>query len=238
MSSAEEAKTAGGVVVGVLGALVTGITWLAVTYSYRMEKQMVVAEVTRNLQVADVASAALTAQAAAQQEAPVSNIPLAAPIMQNRNLQRICSAPSRGGLSLQSSRSSRHVLSSTHPSSVQFSEATAVQNPMLRLLGLSSATPSVERTDSNMHIGAMSGPTKEMKTVAKQITVRCLRRWDGFLGIRASSDGLGRRSGIWRDKFDGVHFAVLLLAMNRLNQALCTAAQEPGELWFFFIALG
>ena len=68
-----------------------------------------------------------------------------------------------------------------------------------------------------------------MKTVAKQITVRCLRRWDGFLGIRASSDGLGRRSGIWRDKFDGVHYAVLLLAMGRLNETLSIAGQEPSE---------
>ena len=80
-----------------------------------------------------------------------------------------------------------------------------------------------------MHLDATSGPSKEMRTVAKQITVRCLRRWDGFLGIRASSDGLGRRSGIWRDKFDGVHYAVLLLAMHRLKETLSIAAQEPGE---------
>ena len=231
MNSEEKAKTIWGVIVGVLGASITGFGWLAITYSYRMEKQMVVREVAKNLKVADVASAAQSAQvAAAQQETPVSNIPLAAPVVQSRNLQRVCSAPSRGGLSLQSSRSSsRHMLPSTQSPSIQSSHSDAVQNPLLRVLGLSYATDSFQRTNSNMHFDTTSGPSKEMKIVAKQITVRCLRRWDGLLGIRASSDGLGRRSGIWRDKFDGVHYAVLLLAMNRLNETLNIAAQEPGE---------
>ena len=193
---------------------------------------MVVTEVMKNLKVADIASEAQSAQAAAtQQETPISNILPAALVVQSRNLQRIRSAPSSGVLSLPSSRSSsRHMLSSTQSSSVQSSDSDAVQNPLLRLLGLSYATASFQRTNSNMHIDIMSGPSREMKTVAKQITVRCLRRWDGFLGIRASSDGLGRRSGIWRDKFDGVHYAVLLLAMSRLNETLSIAAQEPSKL--------
>ena len=76
----------------------------------------------------------------------------------------------------------------------------------------------------------MAGPSAEMKAVAKRITVRCLRRWDGFLGIRASSDGVGRRAGIWKDKFDGVHYAVLLLAMSRLNETLKSAAMKPSKL--------
>ena len=75
----------------------------------------------------------------------------------------------------------------------------------------------------------MVGPSNEMKTVAKQITVRCLRRWDGFLGIRARSDGVGRRSGIWKDKFDGVHYAVLLLAMRKLNDTLNSAAPDSSK---------
>lgn len=67
---------------------------------------------------------------------------------------------------------------------------------------------------------ALLSPSVEMKDVARQITERCLRRWDGILGIRAGSDSLGRRSGIWRDKFDSVRYAVLLLAMRKLNEAL------------------
>jgi len=55
-------------------------------------------------------------------------------------------------------------------------------------------------------------PTPEMRRAAAQMTRRCLRRWDGLLGIRAYSDSLGNRAGIWRDRFDTVRCAVLLLA--------------------------
>lgn len=58
------------------------------------------------------------------------------------------------------------------------------------------------------------------RTIARDITRRCLRRWDGWLGIRASSDSLGNRAGIWRDRYDTVRCAVLLLAFRKLNQAL------------------
>lgn len=81
MSSGDNVETVTGVVVGVLGAFITGLTWFAVTFSYRMDKHMVVTEVIRNLKVADVASAAVSAQAADQQEVPISNILLAAPIL-------------------------------------------------------------------------------------------------------------------------------------------------------------
>ena len=129
--------------------------------------------------------------------------------------------------SLQSS--SRQLLLSTRSSSTLSSNPSAVQNPLLFLPGLLPATVKLHRTGSNMHAGSMLGPSQEMKNVAKQITVRCLRRWDGFMGIRASLDGLGRASGIWRDKFNGVHYAVLLLAMSRLNGMLISAAPEPSE---------
>ena len=59
-----------------------------------------------------------------------------------------------------------------------------------------------------------------LQKVAQQIAVRSLRRWDGFLGFRAGHDGLGRTLGVWKDKFDGVRFAVLLLAMRKLNEQL------------------
>ena len=223
-NSEEKATTAWGVAIGVAGVLITGVTWLAITYSYRTQKRMVVTEVMRNLKVADIASAEQSAQAAAaQQEAHISNIPREAAVVQDRNLQRTRSVPST------SSSSSRPVLSPTQSSSVQSSrsDSDAVQNPLLLALGFPHATETLRRTEANMHVGA---PSKEMKAVARQITVRCLRRWDGVLGIRASSDGLGRRSGIWKDKFDGVHYAVLLLAMNRLNETISNAVQEPSEL--------
>ena len=198
---------------------------------------MVVAEVVKNVQVADIASATQSAQALVpEQEPPISNRPLATPDAQSRSLQRIRSAPSRGAHilqsdgSLQNSRSSsRQLLSPTLSPSMQSTDSDAVQNPLLLLPGLSHSTAASQRTDRHMHSDDMLAASKEMKSVARQITVRCLRRWDGFLGIRASSDGTGRPSGIWRDKFDGVHYAVLLLAMRKLNKALNDAAQEPSE---------
>jgi len=72
-----------------------------------------------------------------------------------------------------------------------------------------------------------SEPAKDIQQVAKEITLRCLQRWDGVMGFRASSDSLGRQSGIWRDRFDGVRFASLLLAFRKLNAAL--AFNQPGD---------
>ena len=61
---------------------------------------------------------------------------------------------------------------------------------------------------------------EEVQTIAKQITRRCLRRWGSFLAIRAGKDSLGRRPGIWKDKFDGVRSAALLLAYQTVNAKL------------------
>ena len=209
-------------VLGVLAAVVTGsvtaFTWFAATYSYRTDKKTMVTEVVNHLKVADIAtdSAAGSAQAAASHEGTLfSKKPMATPVMQNRNLQRISSTPSRQMSSMQSS-------------SVQSADSDAVQNPLLLVPGSPQTAATSHRIGSTLQ--DQTGPSKEMQAVAKQITVRCLRRWDGFLGIRASSDGVGRRSGVWKDKFDGVHYAVLLLAVHRLNVTLDNAAQEPGKL--------
>ena len=68
-----------------------------------------------------------------------------------------------------------------------------------------------------------------LQKMSKAIAVRSLRRWDAFLGFRAGHDGLGRTLGVWRDKFDGVRFAVLLLAMRKLNEQLKLQHGAPGE---------
>ena len=81
-----------------------------------------------------------------------------------------------------------------------------------------SFTSAVSATSETVEASEALSP--EMRRVARQITKRCLRRWDGLLGIRASSDSLGNRAGIWRDRFDTVRCAVLLLAFRKLNQAL------------------
>lgn len=231
-----------GTALGVLGTVATGgfacFTWFVVTYSYRMDKHMVVKEVVRNLKVADIASVTQSAQGiTSQQGGPINRAPVALPVVQSRNLHSLHSTPSRGAQRLQSgvsqhSRSSSSNSSSmllfppSHRSLMRTSDSDAVANPLLLVPGMSPDRALSQRTDRGVHDDDMLAPSDEMKAVARQITVRCLRRWDGFLGIRAGSDGTGRRSGIWRDKFDGVHYAVLLLAMRKLNEALSTSDES------------
>jgi len=81
-------------------------------------------------------------------------------------------------------------------------------------------------------------PPKEVKKIVKDITARCLRRWDGFLAVRAGTDSLGRKKGVWKDKFESVRCAVMLLAFRNVNaelqrQVLRTvpgAPEPPGQL--------
>ena len=73
----------------------------------------------------------------------------------------------------------------------------------------------------------LAEPAGGVQKVAREITLRCLQRWDGFMGFRASRDSLGGKSGIWRERFDGVRFATLLLAFRRLNESL--AYTLPGN---------
>ena len=85
--------------------------------------------------------------------------------------------------------------------------------------------PSVYDPDDPGTTGAAAA--EEVQRVGKEITLRCLQRWDGFMGFRASTDSLGRQSGIWREKFDGVRIASLLLAFRKLNASL--GYNQPGN---------
>lgn len=76
---------------------------------------------------------------------------------------------------------------------------------------------------------AASSSIQEVRHVAKQITQHCLRRWDGWLGIRAGSDITGGKAGIWRGQFEGVRCAVLLLVFYRLNEQLQAQVDSPGQ---------
>ena len=76
--------------------------------------------------------------------------------------------------------------------------------------------------------GMPASATPATQQTARTIAVRSLRWWDAFLGFRAGHDGLGRPLGVWKDKFDGVRFAVLLLAMRKLNQQIKLRRKAPG----------
>ena len=96
-----------------------------------------------------------------------------------------------------------------------------VTNPVHR--GASAASAVYDPDDPIM----LAEPAEDISDAAREITLRCLQRWDGFMGLRASSDSLGRRVGIWRERFDGVRFASLLLAFRQANASL--AYNQPGN---------
>lgn len=66
-----------------------------------------------------------------------------------------------------------------------------------------------------------------MLKVAKDMTHRCLRRWDSILALRASTDSQGKGQGIWRDRYEGVRASVMLLALHNLNRQLQTNVVVP-----------
>ena len=84
-------------------------------------------------------------------------------------------------------------------------------------MGVAPGDPTVHNPDDP---SVAAETTKRVQRVGKEITLRCLQRWDGLLGFRASKDSLERQSGIWREQFDGVRFASMLLAFRKLNASL------------------
>ena len=72
-----------------------------------------------------------------------------------------------------------------------------------------------------------AAPSPAMLKAAKEMTSRCLRRWDSILALRASTDSQGKGQGIWRDRYEGVRASVMLLALHNLNQQLQANAVVP-----------
>ena len=71
-------------------------------------------------------------------------------------------------------------------------------------------------------------PSTEMKSAAMHIAQQCLRFWDGTFGICPGTDAGGAKAGVWRQKFDGVRCAALLLAFQKLNRNLQMQSGRPG----------
>ncbi len=232
------------VTAGVLAACVPFFTWFAITYSYRRDKAMVVQQVVKNLKVEDIAQDAPSAAAIhasplhAVQSNPIMHSMYEGPVSSHRS----GSTPRSTGRGRQFDSSMHRSTDRQwqHNSSMQGWHAAAAKrghqlerggsdNPLLAPGVLQLAPSESFVSEPDVMQDAMLGPTKDMRKATKQITVRCLRRWDSILGIRAGSDGLGRRSGIWRDKFDGVRYGVLLLAMRKLNEALLNNSANPSK---------
>ncbi len=203
-----------------------------------MDKRMVVTEVVKNVRPADISSRSPPQPIDSAVVRPIrvpqgdSNLLMGArQAGQSRSMQRINSAPSSARRSNQPTGGfapSRQL--STASDQASFPQQWVVQsdmvhNPLLDPGTMHIAPGHVASDRGGMH-NARLDPTSELKSVARQITVRCLWRWDGLLGIRAGSDGLGRRSGIWRD-MEG--YGVLLLAMRKLNADLLSSSTQPSE---------
>ena len=224
-------------VAGVVAACVPAFTWLAITYSYRMDKHMVVTEVVKNVVPADIASRSplqpVDGAVVGPIQVPQGDSSLFMSAMQagrSRSMQRMNSAPSSAWRSNQSTGGfapSRQLSTASDQASLPRAQSEMVHNPLLHPGGMHTAPGHVTSDKGGMHDARLHS-TSEMKSVARQITVRCLRQWDGLLGIGAGSDGLGR-SGIWGDKFDGVRYGVLLLAMRKLNADLLSSSTQPSE---------
>ena len=200
-----------------------------------MEKRMVVTEVMKNLKVGHIGSDSPPSVDSGS-ISPVHTVisrasrdsSLARSGASSESLQRQ-TAPSNTGRGLRRSKSTYSGQSAGSADWQSSLQSISANNPLLAPSVTHTAPPQISASDRDtMHELMLSSATTEMQSVARQITLRCLRRWDGVLGIRAGSDGLGRRSGIWRDKFDGVHYAVLLLTMRKLNETLTTSS-SPSE---------
>lgn len=100
---------------------------------------------------------------------------------------------------------------------------SSIPDPLLDSIGsmgaklIKSASGNAAATMSR---NSATRSSEHVSRVAKEITMRCLQRWDGPMALRASTDSLGTRSGIRKDKFDSVRAASMLLAMRRYNHSL------------------
>lgn len=198
-------------VAGAVGSIAAAGTafglWLLLTNSFRMDRQMVITQVYRNVAESDITSA-LSSHVEDSMQAARSGSNSALDLA--RSGSNPDSNPARSG-----SIPNPLMSSMGYPVDRSFdpldSSAGLIDNAILGAAVAAAGT---------MSRGESFGVSDDAKKVAKQITKRCLQRWDAPGGFRASTDSLGRKSGIWRDKFDGVRSATMLLAMRRFNNGL------------------
>ena len=201
----------------VVGPSIALGTWFILTWNYRSEKKIITDEVIQRLKASDICAAD----------------------------SALRYAPAGVNTSGQAKQSKK--IGAFHPTDLELQALRIPQkrsslDDVMRSGSFTSAVSAASDLPPPIASTARSGgtasdiePSIETKKAGREITRRCLRRWDGLLGIRASSDSLGNRAGIWRDRFDTVRCAVLLLAFRKLNWALQVdpssfRADCPGEM--------
>ncbi|DBA85897.1 TPA: hypothetical protein ACH3X1_005442 [Trebouxia sp. C0004] len=214
--------------------------WASITFSHREEKQMVPSGVVRHVTVADMTDNNTTLiTSTSQPSPPLMATPFALPAVK---------LPFDSASSPQSDASGQVELTevsrrdSVPVSDTASSLGRAASVPLLgqsaseaQAVGLLDAARNPEPDNSPKQADYLP---KEVKKIAKDITACCLRRWDGFLAVRAGTDSLGRKKRVWKDKFESVRCAVMLLAFRSGNmvlqrqvlRAVPGAPEPPGSL--------
>ncbi|DBA69790.1 TPA: hypothetical protein ACH3X2_012512 [Trebouxia sp. C0005] len=182
------------VVGSIVGPTLAIILWASITFSHREEKQMVLSGVVRHVTAADMTDNNSTLITSTSQPSP--------PLMPTPFASSAVKLPFDSASFPQSDASGQVELTEvSRRDSVPVSDTASSLEPHI--------------------IPEQAGyPSKEVKKIAKDITARCLRRWDGFLAVRAGTDSLGRKKGVWKDKFESVRCAVMLLAFCSVNTVL------------------
>ncbi len=218
-----------GIVFSIVGPVIAVTLWLSITWSHREEKHMVLSGVVRHIAVSDISSNYSTLISSSHEahcqpqhfnpfgvfalKLPFNRLPSPQPdTFRSRELSSIpCHPMPQAGPALSPS------LDQANPSSGWGPAASEV--PSRNLLQTSQLSPS-ELSPRWVDSAQTDYPLVDVRTVARHITTRCLRRWDGFLAVRAGKDSLDRRKGVWKDKFESVRSAAMLLAFRKVNATL------------------
>ena len=196
-----------GAVLGIASPVIAVLVFLVIFNSYRLEKKTLVKQIMKTVQAHDIcASAAATS-------------PTVDPALASTS-------------SLHNSEHINPMLLASSNSVTNSGQLLLAESPFFGIVPGSESRRRAVSGDSVVYdpeVPSTAGaPTaEEVQRVGREITLRCLQRWDGFMGFRASTDSLGRQSGIWREKFDGVRIASLLLAFRKLNASL--GYNQPGN---------
>ncbi|KAL3146085.1 hypothetical protein ABBQ38_015434 [Trebouxia sp. C0009 RCD-2024] len=223
-----------GLIFAVVGPSVATILWLSITFSYRQEKAVIINGVQQQIATSDITgnSAALIGstqgashpQERKQSAKPTYTLPVdtafdlhgLSPIGPEDTTQQLSNRSASGTSPNVDRAASMGSSASRSPSEMQGVS-------LLRQLRGAAATDKDATTEVDPFLLHARG-------VAREIAARCLRRWDGFLAVRAAQDSLGRPAGVWKDKFEAVRSAVMLLAFRNVNAMLQKQTQlaAPG----------
>ncbi|KAL0052525.1 hypothetical protein WJX82_003404 [Trebouxia sp. C0006] len=179
------------VVGSIVGPTLAIILWASITFSHREEKQMVLSGVVRHVTVADMTdSNATLITSTSQPSPPLMATPFASPAVK---LPFDSASFPQSDISGQVEMTEVSRRDSVPVSDTASSLGRAASVSMLgrsaseqQGVGLLDAARNPEPHNITEQA---EYPSKEVKKIAKDITARCLRRWDGFLAVLRAVPG-------------------------------------------------